>query len=199
MNGLIVGLISSLMVSSIIWLFLGLDILWDVEMNHLPDNLLLLVFIVMYVTFAGIIFGIYFGFLGESNITQRINFNQGFHETTTFGLISGLSIGLIAGLSLGLISELVVGSGIELTIGLSISLNLGLILEQQEPLKHVILRLVLQRQKLAPRRFDKFLLYAIDRRLMRRVGGSAIFIHRYILEYFADYWNKNYASEFSEK
>jgi hypothetical protein len=30
------------------------------------------------------------------------------------------------------------------------------------------------------------------------VGGSAIFIHRYVLEYFADEWERRYASEFAD-
>ena len=34
--------------------------------------------------------------------------------------------------------------------------------------------------------------------IMRRVGGGVMFIHRHVLEYFADEWERQYGDEFME-
>jgi serine/threonine protein kinase len=52
-------------------------------------------------------------------------------------------------------------------------------------IQHLALRLVLERDKLIPRQFARFLDYATGLILLRKVGGGYIFIHRYLLEYFA--------------
>lgn len=57
---------------------------------------------------------------------------------------------------------------------------------------HIVLRVLLYREGSVPLRFDKLLYHARDRRLMRQVGGGFIFIHRYVLEYFAAYWEEHY-------
>jgi hypothetical protein len=48
-------------------------------------------------------------------------------------------------------------------------------------------------ERVAPRRFDRLLFHARDRRLMRQVGGGFVFIHRYVLDYFAALWDAEYA------
>lgn len=53
-------------------------------------------------------------------------------------------------------------------------------------LQHGILRAVLQQAKAIPRNYTHFLDSATALTLMRKVGGGYIFIHRYLLEYFAD-------------
>jgi serine/threonine protein kinase len=52
--------------------------------------------------------------------------------------------------------------------------------------QHAILRGVLARAGHLPRDLVKFLDYASSLILLRKVGGGYIFIHRYLLEYFAD-------------
>lgn len=75
--------------------------------------------------------------------------------------------------------------------GFTLGLPLGLVLGFMNVLKHGSLRLLLEYEQVAPRRFDTFLEYLIEQRIMRRAGASAIFIHRYILEYFADEWENS--------
>ncbi len=52
--------------------------------------------------------------------------------------------------------------------------------------QHVALRRVLERDGFIPRNYAKFLDYAASLILLRKVGGGYIFIHRYLLEYFAE-------------
>ena len=66
-------------------------------------------------------------------------------------------------------------------------------------IKHVLLRLIMSRKGVAPGRYDRFLQMVVNRRLMRRIGGSVFFVHRYILEYFADQWEEKYQREYDHK
>lgn len=51
--------------------------------------------------------------------------------------------------------------------------------------RHFILRLRLYRQNYAPWNYAKFLDYATERLFMQKVGGGYIFVHRMLLEHFA--------------
>jgi len=74
---------------------------------------------------------------------------------------------LSAGLVCGLIAGLLVGGG--LACG-----------------RHYILRFQLWRSKSLPWNYPRFLDYCAERILLRKVGGGYIFVHRLLLEYFAD-------------
>jgi hypothetical protein len=50
---------------------------------------------------------------------------------------------------------------------------------------HVVLRYMLWRNGDVPLNYAWFLDYAAERVLLRKVGGGYMFIHRYLLEYFA--------------
>jgi hypothetical protein len=53
-------------------------------------------------------------------------------------------------------------------------------------LQHLVLRRLLVRNKAAPWRYVEFLDEATDRLLLRKVGGGYVFVHRLLLDYFAD-------------
>jgi uncharacterized membrane protein len=53
-------------------------------------------------------------------------------------------------------------------------------------LQHFTLRFILARNHSTPWRYVRFLNYCVDRRLLRRVGGRYRFLHRELLEYFAE-------------
>ncbi len=121
----------------------------------------------------------------RTEISQRIYINQGFANTIKLGSIIGLTVGVVFSVWM------------RLSIGLIAGLAYGLLHGNlSEVVKHVILRIILFRKKLAPRRYDCFLQQMIDQRIMRRVGGSVFFVHRYILEYFADQWEKKYQNNY---
>jgi DNA polymerase III delta prime subunit len=112
------------------------------------------------------------------------------------GLIFGLVFGLFAGLITGLVFSfggLVVGLIVGLTFGLSIAtiggLSVGLPNGGVACIQHTILRLLLWRRGYIPWNYPQFLDYATERILLRKVGGGYIFLHRLLLDYFADLEN----------
>ena len=52
--------------------------------------------------------------------------------------------------------------------------------------QHFVLRFLLWCARLVPFNYPRFLDYAAERILLRKVGGGYIFVHRLLLEYFAD-------------
>jgi TIR domain/NACHT domain len=54
-------------------------------------------------------------------------------------------------------------------------------------LQHLVLRILLVRNKSAPWKYISFLDEATDRLFLRKVGGGYVFIHRLLLDYFADF------------
>ncbi|MCY7392411.1 MAG: hypothetical protein LH647_13295 [Leptolyngbyaceae cyanobacterium CAN_BIN12] len=53
-------------------------------------------------------------------------------------------------------------------------------------IQHFILRFILALNHLTPWRYVRFLNYCTERRLLQRVGGRYRFLHRELLEYFAE-------------
>ena len=86
------------------------------------------------------------------------------------GLYFALSVGLTVGLSVGLIFGLILGS------------NLG----GSAVIKHYALRLIFWLSGYTPFKFIKFLDHCAKLIFLKKVGGGYIFIHRMLLEYFAD-------------
>lgn len=53
-------------------------------------------------------------------------------------------------------------------------------------LRHLLLRAMLVRNDLAPWAYARFLDDAAARMLLRKVGGGYVFVHRLLLEWFAE-------------
>ena len=102
--------------------------------------------------------------------------------TLRFGLGIGLSIGLTVRLIEGLSRGLIVGLISGLVAGLHGGLNRG----GSDVIMHYALRLILWRSGYTPFNFVKFLDQWAKLILLKKAGGSYIFIHRMLLEYFAD-------------
>lgn len=85
--------------------------------------------------------------------------NQAFSLLVTpSGLINGLAIGLVFGL--------IFGGG-------------------KACIQHFVLRRILYRKGYTPWNYARFLDYAAERIFLQKVGGGYIFIHRLLLEHFA--------------
>jgi len=127
--------------------------------------------------------------LSLGDIEMRDIPNQGIHRSAwnavVFGLVGVLVVGLVGGLVVGLVVGPVVGLVVVLEVGLVVGLVVGLSAGGQACLKHLALRLLLVRSGSIPWNYVKFLDYAAERILLRKVGGGYIFIHRMLLEYFA--------------
>jgi hypothetical protein len=72
-----------------------------------------------------------------------------------------------------------------LLLGLSAGMLVGLLRGGLASFRHYVLRFLLWRTGAVPWLYVRFLDYAAERILLRKVGGGYIFIHRLLLEYFA--------------
>jgi hypothetical protein len=138
---------------------------------------------------AGLASGLYF-----CEIEMTAVPNEGVHRSARSAVAVGLGFGTAVGLVFGLLLGPVVGLffptaqvcvGFALGVGLAAGLGVGLIAGGEACLKHLVLRLWLIRNGSTPWNYVRFLDYAADRLLLRKVGGGYAFIHRMLLEYFA--------------
>ena len=110
------------------------------------------------------------------------------HQTLSPGegvrrsLRNGLLVGLLATLLVALTSH----SFFDLLFGLLLSLQFGLIGGLRPVIQHTLLRYWLWQTGSFPFRMVMFLEDACARHLLQRVGGSYRFVHRLLLDYFAD-------------
>jgi hypothetical protein len=141
---------------------------------------------------GGLVVGLVYGLVGVlvvgllqglslGEIETRALPNEGIHRSARNALV----VGLVVGLGFGLVVGLGFGLGFGLVVGQVVGLVVGLHAGGQACLKHVVLRLWLIRNGSTPWHYVRFLDYAADRLLLRKVGGGYAFIHRMLLEYFA--------------
>jgi NACHT domain len=102
------------------------------------------------------------------------------------GLLAGLSYGLSLGLHAGQRYGLSVGLSNGLLAGLSAGLLAGLLNGGLAWMRHYVLRFLLWRSGALPWHYPRFLDNAAEQILLRKVGGGYIFLHRLLLDYFAD-------------
>jgi len=147
---------------------------------------------------TGLFFGVYFG-LPVKQLTERLMLspNEGIQRSIKNGLFI-LCIGLLGaggsalvfGLGVWLIGMLKVGLG-DMLIGalyfaLLPGLGLGLGMGLAPAIRHYILRFWLAQSGAFPWRAVPFLEDATTRILLQRVGGGYSFVHRLLLDHFAD-------------
>jgi len=140
------------------------------------------------------LFGLFQGVSSETIGDQyRVVPNQGIRRSARNSLILGLISTVIAMLSYGLMLEpsnvlaLVLSDMLSngLIFGLSVGLLAGLLYGGLACLRHSVIRLLLWRSKSIPWNYPRFLDYATEHILLRKVGGGYIFLHRLLLDYFA--------------
>ncbi len=131
------------------------------------------------------------GFSAE-RLTERFRQvpNQGIRRSARYGILFGLTTFLFVELAIGLVSEwfntLALGLRFGAVVGLLSGLTVGIIFGLGAVIQHYILRFWLWRTHSFPWQAVSFLEDASARILLQRVGGGYIFIHRLLLEYFAD-------------
>jgi Flp pilus assembly pilin Flp len=157
---------------------------------------------------AGLIYGLVVGFIswlligllqGVSSATienqRRVVPNQGIHRSAfngiVLGLISAVVVGLIKLLSEWLSNTLTGASNAALPAaglfeGLFAGLVIGLLNGGLTCLRHYVLRFLLWNGGVIPWNYPQFLDYAAEQILLRKVGGGYIFLHRLLLDYFAN-------------
>ena len=121
------------------------------------------------------------GGLKDPGMDNRVKPNQGMKQSARNALIFGFGFGLGFGLLFGLLSGLNGALGGGLFFGLGFGLGCGGI----ACLRHFSLRIMLSRMGYIPWNYSQFLDYAAERLFLQKVGGGYIFIHRMLLEHFA--------------
>ncbi len=112
-------------------------------------------------------------------VTRRMNRNSAVITgliALVVGLVGVRAVGMASGIVNGLVGGAIAGS---------VCARLGVILTSQARISGYLARLVLVRNGSAPWNYVRFLDYAADRILLRKVGGGYMFIHRMLLEWFA--------------
>ena len=125
---------------------------------------------------------------------RRARPNQGFWESArNSGLVGGISA-LVGGLSYSLTVVLRVGvgngwltavTGSGLAFSLAVGLLSGLLIGGKACLQQLLMRWLLWRKGSLPWNYPRFLDYATERILLRKVGGGYIFVHQFLLDHFA--------------
>jgi DNA polymerase III delta prime subunit len=130
---------------------------------------------------SGALFGLLAGLLGDRPDSRSTVSKQGIRGSVRNAAFVGIVVGLLSGLLIGLLTAPFRG----LAAGLLLGLPAGLLLGGASTLQHVLLRILLTRSNYAPWRYARFLDYAADHLLLRKVGGGYIFAHRLLQEHFA--------------
>ncbi len=150
------------------------------------------IFLVAIGCVSGLISGLFYGISsGQLETYKSFKPNQGIWRSLynggrvllIVGFIVWVAYGLPALVNYGLIalSQLLIGA----MVGISIGFLFGLFNGGIACIKHVILRIFLWRARSLPWDCVRFLDYAAERILLRKVGGGYIFVHRLLLEHFA--------------
>ena len=129
------------------------------------------------------------GLTAKVQIGMRVVPNQGFHRTAHNSVLVGatvLFVILVLGIPIGLAeNDLQNGLSFVLIFGVPIGASAALWAGAAACLQHFVLRFLLHMAEGVPYRLVQFLDDSVNRIFLRRVGGSYIFIHRLLLEYFA--------------
>lgn len=141
----------------------------------------------------GLAAGLVSGLVG-SGVETKVTPNQGIRRSGRSALVAGLIVGLVISVGFAWVGLLSEGPYASVTVawigGLSSGL-LGAIIGAlafggYAVLSHLALRFVLWRAHAMPWRYERFLDYAAERIFLRKVGGGYIFVHRLLLEHFAE-------------
>lgn len=139
----------------------------------------------------GIVFGIIGGLIGgleHKEVEKKVIPNQGIRKSLVNALLIGFLSALISGILIGL--PMAVSFEKPLLI-LKVAFVLGILSGilfggGKACIQHFILRCLLYFKGYTPWNYKKFLDYASERIFLQKVGGGYIFIHRLLLEHFAE-------------
>ena len=145
-----------------------------------------LVFELTFGLFMGLLIGLVGGLLGgfvPGVRAMKIRPNKGIRLSIRNSLLMSCGVALICGAFNGLIMNPILG----LAYGVLSGLCAGLWFGGLDAIQHYLIRIILYFSGNAPLRYARFLDYAADElNFLQRVGGGYVFIHRYLLEHFAE-------------
>jgi MFS family permease/DNA polymerase III delta prime subunit len=142
-----------------------------------------------YCLFGGVV-GFLFGGLGSNFVETKIRPNEGIRLTLRNALLTGPGFGLMIMLAGWLIFVPLFGVQNGLDVGVGWGLLFALLAFAWyggiDVIEHYTLRVLLWFQGHTPPHYIQFLDYAAERIFLQKVGGGYIFIHRLLLEHFAE-------------
>ena len=148
--------------------------------------------VVMLWLLGGLLGGLVGGLLGSfrgPRMGYKTQPNQGIWRSAQNAgmvtLIGGLLLGLLFAWNEGLLFAWNAGTFLELLIGLAWGALFGLFGGGSACIRHFSLRLMLYRWGHAPWNYARFLDRAAEQLFLQKVGGGYIFVHRRLLEHFA--------------
>jgi len=173
-GGLILGLIVGIFVR-LIWSYLG---------------------VILSICFMFMLAAAIFGGLSTGVRKSKTKPNEGIRSSIRNAVYTGLVFGLVVGVITGAafwagtgIAEPAEGLIYSLTIGLFIGLVLGPLASLWygglDVTQHYALRFTLYLQDRTPFNYVRLLDYAAERIFLQKVGGGYVFVHRLLLEHFA--------------
>jgi hypothetical protein len=144
------------------------------------------IFLLLLILIIGLISGFYIIDI-KTNISDKPNQKVWISakNATIIGLMGGLLFGGFIGLGSGLINDLNFGKIVGIGTVLTGILILGMEYGGQACIQHFTLRLILWSNNYIPWNYAHFLDYAAERIFLQKVGGGYIFIHRMLMEHFA--------------
>jgi len=101
-------------------------------------------------------------------------------------LVVGSIVGLLSGIIIGMFGSFTLGIASGLFLGLIFGLIFGYVMDGSALINYYTLRFILARSNLLPWRLVPFLDHCVDLIFLRRVGGGYIFVHRLLMEHFAE-------------
>jgi DNA-binding SARP family transcriptional activator len=127
--------------------------------------------------------------LETGEIEERIRVNQGIRRSAKiaiqFFLVFGIVLALVLGASFSAMNALPLGLELGIAAGLLGGLIMSLSYGGATVVKHYALRFVLAKHNVLPMRLTTFLDDMVSRGMLRKIGGDYVFIHRKVLDYFA--------------
>lgn len=178
--GLILGLIGALVGGSVAS---GKEVGW-------ADRVIFAALVGAIGGVLGVLLGVAFGGLQSSIVPTKASPNQGIELSFRNAVLGGVVTGGQVGLLLGAISSLFLGSREGLNAGLVGGIFFGLLAGLWDGgldvIQHYTLRLTLAARGYAPLDCARFLDHAVALVLLQRAGGGYLFVHRLLLEHFAD-------------
>jgi hypothetical protein len=151
--------------------------------------------------FLGLIFGLIFGLakgLIRRQVNETTNPMERLHSSTRNSLVIFFTVDLffvlifgtstvilniaVASINIKLIDALRLGLVFGMLVGLPLAIQHG----GNAVIQHYLLRSILTYNDFIPNQLVSFLDYSSDLIFLRKIGGGYIFIHRTMMEYFAE-------------
>ena len=182
------GVVLGLAIGLVLWLVV--ELVAKSITKIITEAVIVQAFALIFGVTGVVILGLVFGPSGRQ-LPKRLSLapNEGIWRSGKNGLTGALVGGPLAGLGIGLVGGLAKGPifGVlaALFFGLMGGLGIGLMVGLEAFEKHFLLRFFLSRQGDLPWDLVPFLNEAVERLLLRKAGGSYLFVHRLLLEYFA--------------